>query len=107
MIEAFDTAGTSLSSFTRDGISGSGRLGDNSATFIEVLSDSADITKVTLSIQSNIPGNINSSFAVNRISLNSPVTTVPTPALLLGLIGLGAAAIRKRKQDKVEAKSNG
>lgn len=32
-----------------------------------------------------------------------PATAVPTPALLPGLIGMGIAAFRKRKQEKAEA----
>lgn len=38
-----------------------------------------------------------------KVSLIPP-TAVPTPALLPGLIGLGAAALRKRKAEKVQAK---
>lgn len=33
----------------------------------------------------------------------TPTTAIPTPALLPGLIGLGAAAFRKRKGDRAEA----
>jgi hypothetical protein len=35
-------------------------------------------------------------------SFSSDITAVPTPALLPGLIGLGALALRKQKQDCVE-----
>ena len=34
---------------------------------------------------------------------NAQATAVPTPALLPGLIGLGAAALRKRKAEKIKA----
>lgn len=35
-------------------------------------------------------------------SFSSDITAVPTPALLPGLIGLGAAALRKREQDTAD-----
>lgn len=38
------------------------------------------------------------------LTFTTPATAVPTPALLPGLIGLGVAALRKRKSQKVEAK---
>lgn len=38
-----------------------------------------------------------------QVNLSITPTPIPTPALLPGLVGLGAAALRKRKQEKVEA----
>jgi hypothetical protein len=36
-------------------------------------------------------------FAMDNFTFNEPITTVPTPALLPGLIGMGFTAWRKRK----------
>lgn len=44
------------------------------------------------------------AFQIDNLTIGSAqATAVPTPALLPGLIGLGAAALRKRKAEKVEA----
>jgi hypothetical protein len=38
-------------------------------------------------------------FAMDNFTFNEPITTVPTPALLPGLIGMGFTAWRKRKAE--------
>lgn len=43
------------------------------------------------------------NFTPTPVNLSITPTPIPTPALLPGLVGLGAAALRKRKQEKVEA----
>lgn len=52
----------------------------------------------------NRPGGSGGAYS---IALNQPTATaVPTPALLPGLIGMGVAALRKRKAEAVEETSN-
>ncbi len=41
--------------------------------------------------------------ATERLVVSPPAEPIPTPALLPGLIGMGAAAIRKRKQEAEKA----
>ena len=94
VIEAFNSGGTSLGSFIRAGDSTG--AADGSAIFIGVLSDQADIAKITFSLSGA------SDFAINKLSLNITATAIPTPALLPGLIGLGVAALRKRKAEAAE-----
>ena len=67
----------------------------------------ADYTGV---FNNNLPGGIGTLFSGNLALSNgagfsSTVTPIPTPALLPGLMGLGVAALRKRKGEgsKVEA----
>jgi hypothetical protein len=42
-------------------------------------------------------GGSGTHFAMDNFTFNEPITTVPTPALLPGLIGMGLTAWRKRK----------
>lgn len=96
VIEAFNSGGISLGSFTLPG--NSTGSGDNSAIFIGVLSDNADIAKVLFNVQGD------QDFAINQVSLNSTGgTPIPTPALLPGLIGLGLGVLRKRKAEVAES----
>ncbi len=91
-IEAFNSSGTSLGRFTLAG--SSTNAGDNSAIFIGVLSDNADIARLLLNVQDN------NDFAINQVSFNTTGgTPIPTPALLPGLIGLGLGVLRKRKAE--------
>ncbi|MBE9138776.1 PTPA-CTERM sorting domain-containing protein [Nodosilinea sp. LEGE 07088] len=41
-------------------------------------------------------------FKLNGTSFSADITAIPTPALLPGLVGLGFAALRKRKQEDAE-----
>jgi hypothetical protein len=90
IIEAFNSSNISLGSFSLNGNGSSN--GDNSAIFIGLLNTSNNIAKVTF----NISGSSLPDFAINQLSLKTS-TPIPTPALLPGLIGMGAAAYRKRK----------
>jgi hypothetical protein len=51
--------------------------------------------------------NVNAAgrIVTSNFSLDLDATPVPTPALLPGLLGLGAAALRKRKGEEVEAEA--
>jgi hypothetical protein len=89
-IEAFTISNVSLGRFSQSGNASGG--GDNSAIFLGLLSTSNDIAKVTF----NISGSSQPDFLINQLSLKTS-TPVPTPALLPSLIGMGAAAYRKRK----------
>lgn len=82
-------------------------------TSVGVLNTSPAVTDSSLGFFFNFPNAPRGAgLAKNRGGFNlnpnagltfTPATPVPTPALLPGLIGLGAAALRKRKQEKVEA----
>ena len=61
-IEAFDSGGMSLGSFNVDGVSNSN--GDNSAIFIGVLSDSAEIKSISFDVSSGT-----GDFAINQMDL--------------------------------------
>ena len=105
-IEAFNSSGLSLGSFTRTGAST--YWADNSASFMGVLSDQADIAKVSFNVWDSFSALGSRSFSINQMSLNSSepsVTAVPTPALLPGLIGMSIAAIRKRKREAIKEPS--
>ena len=96
VIEAFNSGGTSLGSFTLPG--SSTQTSNNSAIFIGVLSDNADIAKLLLNVQDG--KNLSQDFAINQVSLNTiGGTAIPTPALLPGLVGLGLGVLRKRKAE--------
>ncbi len=96
VIEAFNSSGTSLGSFTLPGDSTS--AGNNSAIFIGVLSDNSDIAKLLLNVQDS--QNSPQDFGINKVSFNTTGgTAIPTPALLPGLIGLGLGILRKRKTE--------
>lgn len=98
-IEAFNNSGLSLGSFSLQGNSSSGP--DNSAIFIGVLNDQADIARITF----NISNSNSVDFAINQLDLKSGTTAVPTPALLPGLIGLGFGVLRKRKVEATKQTS--
>jgi hypothetical protein len=91
VIEAFNTGGFSLGSFTLGGTVTNAK--DNSAIFLGVLSDTADIKKLVF----NINDTPVADFAINQLSLKTNAAPVPTPALLPGLVGLGWSVWRKRK----------
>lgn len=50
----------------------------------------------------NVSGN-SSGLSLDNVFVHGDVTSVPTPALLPGLVGMGIAALRKRKQQEAEA----
>jgi hypothetical protein len=48
---------------------------------------------------------INNNDGISSISLRAESTPIPTPALLPGLLGIGIAAVRKRKQTAGQSKT--
>jgi hypothetical protein len=101
-IEAFDGLGISLGSFTIGGLSSAAE--DNSAVFIGVLNDVANIKKLTF----NIDGG--EDFAINRTDLaveGGPEVKIPrdvpsaTPEpASLALLGTGLAGLLARRRRK-------
>jgi hypothetical protein len=101
-IQAFNGA-TLLATFTAG--SNNTKVEDNSAAFLGVKSDTANITSVTFTLTAapDFAGTTTQSlgdFAINRLSI-ADVVAVPEPATLslLGL-GLAAAAARRRRNRK-------
>jgi hypothetical protein len=99
-IEAFDPSGTSLGSFTLPGVSTSAE--DNTAIFLGVESDSANIARLVFSLTAAPPLNPSlNDFAINQFDfrVGPAVAAVPEPggvALLgLGLVGLIGRAWRR------------
>jgi len=93
-IEAFDANDLSLGLFNLAG--NSTGAGDDSAIFIGILSDFADIT----AIEFNVSGGAN--FAINAPRIEQGVPA-PEPASLAiwGLVGLGAVAYRHKRRKMV------
>jgi hypothetical protein len=101
-ISAFDSGGNLLGSFTEAGNSTS--AGNNSAIFIGVRSDSTEIARIVLSLDSAV-SNVN-DFTINTVSLDSRAPQVaPEPstislALIGSVVGIGYAW-RKRRRKKM------
>jgi hypothetical protein len=94
--------GTAITAFTRDG-SFLGQV-TNEATAIEFLGLVTDDGQNRIAgLQFSLVGPEPAGFAIDNVRFGTaeqvtvPGTPIPTPALLPGLIGLGAAALRKRK----------
>lgn len=96
-LEAFDAGSTSLGVFTLDG--NSIALGDNTAIFIGMLSNTAEIWRMTFSLDSAAGEPMN--FAIGNVAL---ATTAPIPEpeiyamMLAGLGMLGVLTRRKKLQ---------
>ncbi len=97
-IEAFDSLGNSLGSFTEDGYSNSAH--DNSAIFIGILSDTANIDRIEFGLAST-SGSYLGDFAINQFSFVTTQATVPEPSTLLmwvvGGLGMMGLAWRRRR----------
>jgi hypothetical protein len=92
-IEAFNAANVSLGVFSRAGSATAN--GDDSAIFLGILSDVADIRSIRLSLTSSA-GDI-SDFAINSPTIQD--TPVPEPASMV-LLGTGIATLVGRRYRK-------
>ncbi|MEW6492839.1 MAG: hypothetical protein AB1589_10065 [Cyanobacteriota bacterium] len=113
IMEAFDSLGNSLGLVGYSGYSQFGLEGDNSAIFVGVRSDSANIDKLTLNVfttKAKDPG-----FAMNRLDLvtmdtNSPEPVepqpVPEPTTSAAMIVLGSLTVCSRLWHKRQARSS-
>lgn len=90
-IEAFDISNNSLGNFSIAGTSS--LLLDNSAQFLGVSSDVANISKIVYSSDKN-----NRAFGINALSIAQPV---PEPFTIFGTLIGGAAAWKIRKKLKL------
>ena len=93
-IEAFDSGGISLGGFSLQGLSTSN--GDNSAIFIGLLSNTANIDKLVFSVDFG-----SQDFAINQLDIVTK--PVPESSFVFGVLvfsALGAGSVRKRKQQQ-------
>lgn len=93
-IEAFDSGGISLGGFSLQGLSNDN--GDNSAIFIGLLSNTANIDKLVFSVDSG-----SQDFAINQLDIVTK--PVPESSFVFGVLvfsALGAGSVRKRKQQQ-------
>jgi hypothetical protein len=89
-VSAFDDANQELGTFSLDAVSSLAL--DNSAVFLGVRSDIANIKRLVFSSSvSNRP------FGINQLS----ITAVPEPSFTFGLIALGAVTL-KRKLNRIK-----
>jgi PEP-CTERM motif len=86
-IEAFDSTGASLGTFTEVGNANTNA--DNSAIFIGVLSTSKDIREISFDV---ISGPVVHDFAINTVSFTTNVAGIPEPSSLT-LLGIGAVGL--------------
>lgn len=91
-IEAFNSGGDSLGSFSFSG--NSNNNADNSAKFIGLRSTAVDVDKLVFSTTNNDVG-----FAINQLDTSS--TPVPEPLTILGSgMALGFGALMKRQYSR-------
>ena len=95
-IEAFDAANVSLGVFSSAGVATAN--GDDSAMFLGILSDVADIRSIRLSLTSSGGGLGDiSDFAINGPTIQDTPIPEPTSMLLLGT-GIATAAARRYRR---------
>ncbi len=92
-ITALDGLGNPIASFIEAGTADAS--GDNSAIFIGILSDTANIDKLVFSLDSAALGTVG-DFAINRVSLSDGPVAIPEPATL-SFLGLGLAGLVARR----------
>lgn len=97
-IEALDSGGNVLATFTEDGTSNDN--GDDSAIFIGIKSDDVNISKIRLGITSSVEG-ADQDLAIDRFDFSTTTSAVPEPASLT-MLGIGAVSLmgygwRRRK----------
>lgn len=92
-IEAFDSSNTSLGSAS-SGTGGGGAPNSNQATFIGLISNAADISRLVYTMTNG------GSFAGNQMDImGGGGTVVPLPpAAWAGIAGLGAVALVRRRK---------
>ncbi len=98
-IEAFDVSNASLGFFTTSGVASN--AGDDSAPFLGLLSNTADIRRVTLSLTTSGNG----AGDPTDFAISSPVIQaepVPEPATLV-LFGSAVAGVVARRRSRVSA----
>jgi hypothetical protein len=88
-IEAFDSNNNSLGSFSVPATSSVAL--DNSAIFLGVSSDIANISRISYTTSAS-----NRGFGINRLSLSIESTTVPEPTFTLGLLSIGVLGIGRK-----------
>lgn len=89
-ISAFDAENNLLGSFSAPGVSKT--VIDNSATFLGVSSESANISRIILS--SSEP---NRAFGINVVSINRMGIPEPGNLVALSLFGIGVLASKKKR----------
>lgn len=93
-IEAFDSGGGLLGSYTQAGTSGSVR---DTAIFIGIMSDSCDIRKICFSLTSS-PFSAIGDFAINQVDIGECGQVIPLPSAAgLALASMGLVAARRRR----------
>ena len=96
-LDVYDPAGGLLGTFTLPGHNDTNHIGDNSAIFLGARdTTSADIGKIVYSTVSPSDTSYNNNFAINRLSLVSPVPEPTTLALLGSGLPVFVIAMRTR-----------
>ncbi|MFP4410012.1 hypothetical protein [Coleofasciculus sp.] len=88
-ISAFDEQNNLLGSFSAPGVSKT--IIDNSATFLGVSSNSANISRIVISSSET-----NRAFGINDLSINQTDIPESSNLVALGLLGIGVLASKKK-----------
>jgi hypothetical protein len=91
-MEAFDEGGNSLGVFTRQGVTAN--TYDNTAPFVGISSETAEIKSLRLSISTP------NGFAINQMTVRSGVVPAPSSvaAFILGAVPGAAMLLRRRRK---------